>query len=46
MYVILSSTQEESQPDCTLELKTAATTIVNGNQVIICKCSIIKIKCA
>lgn len=48
MYIILLSTREEIQADCTLELSTGATTIVNGNQVIICKWSIRnpKVKCA
>lgn len=42
MYVTLLRIQEEIQPDCTLELSTAATTMVSVNQVIICKWSIIK----
>lgn len=47
MYVILLSTGEKIQPDCTLEISTGATTIVNGNQIIICKWAIIntKVKC-
>ena len=48
MHTILLSTREKIQPDFTLELSTGAPTIVNENQVTICKWSIRnpKVKCA